>query len=450
MSELETLNHTTRSLDNGEKILVLDTGAVIGPESEAMLQALHSRSVGGIKEHLEKLEKRGPEKFMETFYVGYGHKSIGDCGTITIFIENVSMLASKAIQDWPLYSGQESSTRYVDFSVQEFADPAESNETKQILEQWRNYYEEGLEELNSYLKIQHPKKDGESKNKYQKAIDALAFDIMRGFLPAGATTNLAWHSNLRQITDKLLRLRNHPLKEVRRIAKGVEGAVLEAFPSSFSDKSYEKTEGYYEKVMKDKYYFEAGNHPNFAVSRDDIDYDLINDYRSLLDERPEKTELPKFLAEAGQLQFEYLLDFGSFRDIQRHRAVDQRMPLVVTDHGFEEWYLKNLSDDLRAKAEDLLTSQEEAITNLNIPVETKQYYIPMGYKLPNRLTGDLPALVYLTELRARRDVHPTLSHRASQIGKTIKDKLGDILHLEDEPRRFDVRRGGQDIIDKHN
>jgi len=113
---------------------VLDTGAVIGPEAEAMLQALHSRSVGGLQSHLKILSEKGPDNFMKNFYVGYGHKSIGDCGTASIFIEGVSMLASKAVQDWPLYSGQESSTRYVDFQTQPFKNPAGTKEGEEILE----------------------------------------------------------------------------------------------------------------------------------------------------------------------------------------------------------------------------------------------------------------------------------------------------------------------------
>ena len=104
MKEVSDLKHTIVPISNGGEVIVLDNGAIINPEAEAMLQALHSRSVGGIKEHLKVLEKNGPEKFISTFYVGYGHKSIGDCGTGTIFIEGVSMLVAKAIQDWQLYS----------------------------------------------------------------------------------------------------------------------------------------------------------------------------------------------------------------------------------------------------------------------------------------------------------------------------------------------------------
>ena len=78
MQEVKNLSHATVSLSNGGKVVVLNTGAIITPEAEAMLQALHSRSIGGLTAHLEVLAEKGPEKFMSSYYVGYGHKSIGD------------------------------------------------------------------------------------------------------------------------------------------------------------------------------------------------------------------------------------------------------------------------------------------------------------------------------------------------------------------------------------
>src|SRR4051812_42145867 len=94
---LEDLKHSQTQIKGGGKVIVLDTGSVIGPEAEAMLQALHSRSIGGLESHLEIVSAKGPDNFMKNFYVGYGHKSIGDCGTASLFIEGVSMLAAKAI-----------------------------------------------------------------------------------------------------------------------------------------------------------------------------------------------------------------------------------------------------------------------------------------------------------------------------------------------------------------
>lgn len=448
----KNLKHATREIPGGGLILVLDTGAEIGPEAEAMLQALHSRSIGGIRSHLEVLAKRGPEGFMKTYYVGYNHKSIGDCGTATIFIEGVSMLVAKAFQDWPLYSGQESSTRYIDFAEQRFVNPSKDSEGEETLEEWRNFYVRGLPKVIQDLKAKHPRKQDEKEGIWEKAINARAFDIMRGMLPAGATTNLAWHSNLRQVADELALLRHHPLKEVRDTVKALEEALMEAFPSSFGHKRYPKTEEYNERLMSEWYLHQDEDCPDFELSRDTLDRELLKrEYGDALRLRPPKTELPKKIKECGNLQFKFLLDFGSFRDVQRHRAVVQQMPLVTTRHGFNPWYLKEMPSELRKEAQKLIARQGKTIRNLDVSDTERQYYTAMGYNLPNRLTGDLHALVYMVELRATRFVHPTLRFRARQIAETLEQELGNIglvLHLDTEPDRFDTKRGEQDIVSK--
>ncbi len=77
----------------------------------------------------------------------------------------------------------------------------------------------------------------------------------------------------------------------------------------------------------------------------------------------------------------------------------------------------------------------------------------MGFNTTNRVTGNLSALVYLIELRATRFVHPTLRHRAIEMGEAlIKEFANDglVLHLDQEPDRFDVKRGEQDIVRKED
>jgi len=449
--KIEELEHIVRMTRGGAKVLVLNTGAIISPEAEAMLQALHSRSTDGVEEHLKILAEKGSEKFMETFYVGYGHKSIGDCGTGTIFIEGVSMLVAKAIQDWQLYSGQEASTRYIDFVNQPFVDPVGSSKSREVLKSWRSFYLKGVSDLPAFLKEKYPQKEGEKDAPYEKAINARAFDIMRGFLPASATTNLAWHTNLRQATDKLMLLRHHPLPEVRDVAEAMEDALKEAFPSSFGHKRYNETEAYNAMWMEEEMYFEENwwRDKEFEVNDNGIDYMGLSLFKELLNTRPPKTDLPKHIGECGTLQFRFLLDFGSFRDIQRHRAIIQRMPLVTMNFNFEPWYIKELPNSLAREAVELITAQEQRIIDLDLSPEIRQYYIAMGFNLPNRITGTIPALVYLVELRATRFVHPTLRKRAIQMADELKRRYGYhglVLHLDDEPDRFDIRRGEHDIV----
>ncbi len=444
---IDNLKHNQVQIRGGGKVIVLDTGAIIGPEADAMLQALHSRSVGGLENHLKILSEKGPDNFMKNFYVGYGHKSIGDCGTASLFIEGVSMLAAKAIQDWSLYSGQESSTRYIDFQTQPFKDITDTKEGKEILEAYRKFYIDALTPTKEYLKTQFPLGKNEKESIYLKAIDARAFDTLRGFLPAGSTTNLAWHTNLRQAADKIMLLRHHPLEEVKNVANAIEEALRLAFPNSFGHERYENTENYNKEWMENYYYHHDKSCPDFKMTNNSINTDLLP--KQILESRPIKTELPRHLAEAGTIQFEFLLDFGSFRDIQRHRAVNQRMPLLTTEIGFEEWYLNELPKELNAKARSFLKEQEEKINNLKISKEDRQYYTAMGYRTSNRLTGNIPAMVYLVELRATRFVHPTLRKRAKMMADTLLELFsnsGLIIHLDKEIDRFDIKRGEQDIV----
>ncbi len=465
MTTIEQLEHHTTHLKGGGKIVIIDSGAVLTAEMTAMLQALHSRSTGGIDAHLQVLAKVGADNFMKKYYVGYGHKSIGDCGMAIVFIEGVSMLAAKAIQDSQLYNGQEASTRYIPFDLQPIIDPVNTGASGAVLENWRQFYLKSVAEMKEELKLRHPfhpddyppKKDGTEKSEEEKmtiwenAINARAFDVTRGFLPAGVSTNLAWTTTLRQFADRITILRNHPLEEVREIAEKLEDAMIEVYENSFAKKRYEAMEAYLKGPAQDCYYYHDPKSPEMELVHDGVyRKGILNDarYTKLIADRPAKTELPKWLGAYGTATFAWTLDFGSFRDVQRQRAVIQRMPLLTADIGFHEWYLNELTPDLRAEAIAFIESQRVATTGLTDDVATLQYYLPMGYKISNFLTGDLPALTYLVELRASSTVHPTLAFQAEKMAALLKKTYGELglkIHLGSVAGKFDVKRGEDTI-----
>jgi hypothetical protein len=174
LNPISSLVHTETYTPSGGYVLVLNTGAVITPEGRAMLQALHSRSIGGIKAHLAALIKKGPEKFIADYFVGYGHKSIGDMAEVIIFAEGISMLAAKAVQDWPLYKGQEASTRYIDFAHQRIINPAGTPEGERIQETWRAFYLKALAAMKAELRLRYPKAPDEKEGVYTNAISRQA------------------------------------------------------------------------------------------------------------------------------------------------------------------------------------------------------------------------------------------------------------------------------------
>jgi len=421
-----------------------------GPEATAMLQALYSRSADSARAHLEMVQKRGSAKFMESYYVGYGHASIGDCGTTTLFVEGLSILACKAVQDNPLYSGQESSTRYIDFSKQAIIDPIQTAESKAILDTWMDFYLGALVPLEASLKEQFPLGEGEKERVWDNAIKARGFDILRGFLPAGITSQLAWSTNLRQAADKLHLMRHHPLAEVRDIADGCLAVLREHYPSSFGHKDYPDTEAYLANTAFKTNYLDSGF---FGTDQPDLSFSTTVDNAALeareldvIESRPKKTNLPRYLDGYGQYTCTFDLDYGSYRDLQRHRNGICRIPLLTGERGFHDWYLDELPGDLRDRASKLVAEQYAAIAAIDGSAEDKQYLYPLGAKVRCQTVYTLPQMIYVIELRSQNTVHSTLRDVMHWMHREMVAHHPKLtLHTDLEPSKFDVKRGTQTI-----
>ncbi|MBL4614961.1 MAG: FAD-dependent thymidylate synthase [Magnetovibrio sp.] len=421
-----------------------------GPEATAMLQALYSRSAESARTHLEMVKKRGSAKFMESYYVGYGHASIGDCGATTLFVEGLSIIACKAVQDNPLYSGQESSTRYIDFSKQAIIDPIATGESKAILDQWMDFYLAALAPLEAYLKEQFPLGEGENERVWDNAIKARGFDILRGFLPAGITSQLAWSTNLRQAADKLHLMRHHPLAEVREIAEGCLDELRKSYPSSFGHKDYPDTESYLAKTAFKTNYLDSSF---FAADEADLSFSTSVDNAQLeaqeldvIKSRPARTNLPRYLDGYGQYTCTFDLDYGSYRDLQRHRNGICRIPLLNGERGFHDWYLNELPDGLRAQASALVEAQYSAIDTLDASAHDKQYLYPLGAKVRCQTVYTLPQMIYVIELRSQNTVHSTLRDIMHWMHhEMVKQHPHLTLHTDLETSKFDVKRGTQTI-----
>jgi hypothetical protein len=267
-------------------------------------------------------------------------------------------------------------------------------------------------------------------------------------LPAGATTQLSWHTNLRQAHDKLSLLVHHPLPEVQAVAKEMHKQLMAKYAHSFGHKTYPDQEAYRIYCMNKYSYFAPTDHPAFAA-RTTINKRELAEYLQVIKRRPIKTNLPLFLGELGQVTFDFLLDFGSFRDVQRHRNGVCRMPLLSTRFGFHEWYLNELPEASRKRALKLINEQKKAIKALRAKPDITQYYVAMGFLTPCRVTYALPAAVYTMELRSGKLVHPTLRSVALQMHKALAKMFPDlVLHPDLDKDDWSVRRGMQDIREK--
>ncbi|HEX8232299.1 MAG TPA: FAD-dependent thymidylate synthase [Caulobacteraceae bacterium] len=426
------------------------------PEASAMLQALYSRSAESVTTHLEKVRERGPDNFMASYYVGYGHASIGDCGYTTIFAEDISLLACKAIQDNPLYSGQETSTRYIDFSSRKLVDPVGTSESEAVLDRWMEFYARAEPRLRGALAERLTRPAPASQATWEKALAARTFDVLRGFLPAGVTSQTAWTTSLRQAHEHGIRLAAHPLAEVRAVGEGCLSALRQRYPQSFGHQVSEQEQAYLAAVAAHETYMPPPGAAEAGVFEMDSDIDALvlqREAGELLRSRPRKCLLPRTLGRYGRYRCVFDLDFGSFRDLQRHRGGLCPMPLLTDQLGLHPWYLDQLPPDLRLEAELLLKQQKAAVAQLarqGVSEPDLQYFQPLGMLVRVELHYDLPQVVYVAELRSGKTVHPTLREAALRIGRRLRAAhAGLALYLDESLDQLDWRRGNQDIIDRY-
>src|SRR2546427_10338712 len=114
----------------------------VEPEIQAYAMARYSRSALSMKEALKEINQQKAEKFLNTFYFQYGHRSIADLAHIALAIERLSILAAIAVADEQRWDGQERSTRYQDFKKSGFHTPDFGTD-----EQARNLYCETIDGL---------------------------------------------------------------------------------------------------------------------------------------------------------------------------------------------------------------------------------------------------------------------------------------------------------------
>ncbi len=452
------------------------------PEDLAMLQALYSRSPASVVTHLEKLKQTGSGKFMENYYVGYGHSSIGDCGATTCFIEQVSMLVAKAVQDTPLYNGQEASTRYLDFSQQTMIDPYAHPASTAIQNRWMEIYNATLPKLIAGLEAKNPYDPAIYRNMkvWENTLKARAFDIARSLLPIGTTTLLSWTTSLRAARDHLRRLKHHPLPEVRGVAQSVFAKLLERYSNSFKSEDLQVDPAVARDAFAAKHavrnHFLAAEdaQKRFALTaaemeqlkagglvtrRDAVDLDGLKAFEGeLLAERPVHVALPWRLESYGRYNFLFMLDFGSFRDIQRHRNGVCQSPLIDGRFGMHPWYMAQFAELLpAAEAATLqsdIASQFQSIAGLGdkgIAVATtlSQYLYPMGTMGLVQASYSVPETVYVGELRSGKTVHPSLRPVAQKMLRVLgQDIPGMALYGDMDEDSWTAKRGEQTITGK--
>ncbi len=445
-------------------------GSRICAEDMAMLGALYSRSDLGAIANIGTVKKRGSGSFMETYYVGYGHGSIGKMGNVFISFEGVSMLFAKELQDDGLYVGQETSTRYMNFLERgfvTFSDDEGSGRELQFFERQYAIYAKALDLKIAALKEEYPFVEGEqSAAFYENAIKARAFDSCRALLPCGARTLVNIYGSIETVKRVLTRMIGYAgsWPEVSKHAQAAYNRLQERYPHSFEELDLDVLKDRNErhtttrdKVKELKLYHRSLNVVTFTGNQAETDH-VIDQVNNQFDERPVKEPLAPILAACGHVEMTARIDFGGWRDIPRHR---NGISFAEIPHFNQHasFYAESLPLDILEESE-LVCSQAEQFYNfasgymefacsLSTELEVA-YCVPMGHEVNIFTSFPLDNAVYVAELRGGYTVHPTVRKWAIDLGIGIKHLFPSLpIFINYDPEtKFSIKRGAQTIQER--
>src|SRR3954467_3317497 len=148
----------------------------VEPEVQAYAMAKYSRSALSMKESLKEISSQKAEKFLNTFYFQYGHRSIADLAHIAFAIEKLSMIAAIILVDEQRWDGQERSTRYQDFKKSGYFTPDFGSDTaalalyRDTIKNIFAEYEAISEGMFRWLEERTPKPEEMKQDQYERTL----------------------------------------------------------------------------------------------------------------------------------------------------------------------------------------------------------------------------------------------------------------------------------------
>ncbi len=408
-------------------VLLDSTGKSLSPDVQATCLAKYSRSEKSAAETLLELTEEHSGQFTEKWVIQYGHSSVAELATLPICFEGVSMMASKFLEQYQRAAYSEKSTRYQKFDrnslvVPPGQDPTDFRaRTNHLFDAYENLYGPLLNHLAA--------KVGQDPSSPNAALRARVFDNLRYLLPAGTGTNLAMVANLRDIRYLIQDARGHQSEEVRQIGEAVFQEVSKLCPS-FVKKAEPNT---FEPKLVRRFPDLGKNRPPVVRLwptdvHDDADFD--NDIESLLGLNVEQFDalmnsrgpraVPRIFRTLS-IAFDILMDYGAYRDLQRHRRCEQFAEPLHYDYGY------SVPDDILNTPLEAPYREAMDLSKCLNSIETftnpydQQYTVPMGYKHRSIFSMDLAELYYIVELRTAPQGHISYRRIAYEMFKCAKE-----------------------------
>ena len=160
----------------------------------------------------------------------------------------------------------------------------------------------------------------------------------------------------------------------------------------------------------------------------------------------------------GDVYFDLNIDFGCWRDLQRHRRINSPMPYFgvgAGDFQFNDWYIDNLPPEVQEEASRFVHQQCQRVREAYQyqPNVRSQYYMPLGTTIVTKHKAPLSAFIYMLELRSNKGVHPILRklvhklHERFLISLDANNVEAPPMYIDTSEDDFSVKRGNATITD---
>ena len=416
------------------------------------------------------------EGLFNRIFSQFGDDSVAQLGGAHIACEQASNILTKVLEWGRLAAYLEQSTRYI-FYDQKIADryrylpPPEiergplAGEYARTMDWLFDEYSELVHTCVPFFEKQSPKQDGDSKFIYNSSIRARACDAARGLLPAATFSNVGIFASGQAFESMLIRMNSHPLEEARDYAQMMLEELRKVIPSflkrvdrpdrgvtwsNYYQENHDSMQRIASKIdvapevadevtlvewdpdAEDKIIAAAMYaHTDLSDSQlrevvtnmnDDEKAEVI---RAYVGDRQNRRHKPGRGMERSYYRFDILSDFGSFRDLQRHRMLTVDWQRLGVKHGYstpptvEQVGWTQRWDDAMGRMSEF----HRTVSNQHGP-DVAQYVVPFGFKLRYTMQLNARAAFHMLELRTAQQGHPDYRRVCQMMHRLIRDQAG--------------------------
>jgi thymidylate synthase ThyX len=398
-------------------------------------------------------------QFHEKWVVGYGHASVAEHAIAHLAIENVSIVASKVIEDMRLASYTEKSTRYVAFDSECYYPLPELQGTSlgalyhELMRFLFTTYTTLLPQVIKAIKTVLPRGPKQTERGYHTACRAKALDLLRYLLPAGTLTNLGMTINGRALEHLLTKMLSHPLPEVQRLGAMIKEEALLIMPTLLK---YAQVNPYMAeteiamRTMADALLTRETPQDTACVNLirapEDAETQLVaailygygrhawsqilararalswTEKEQVIDaylQRRGPHDQPLRALEHLSYTFEILIDYGAYRDIHRHRIATQTRQLPSPDHGYsipEELQHYGFGEVFEASMARAAAVYKQVASE---HPHLAHYILPLAYRCRVLITWNLREMYHFVQLRSAKQGHISYRRVAQDVYHTL-------------------------------